>query len=106
MDEVLRLAQSCPAPDDGALDVVGVDIGTINLALCRLRLVGGRPVVVWWQLIDLLGLERGIARDACAAIPSALAPHLPCFADCGFFAIEQQPFNNPCMRMISHALIT
>jgi hypothetical protein len=110
LQEQIAAAQCCPAAEPGGeghslLDVVGIDIGTINLALCRLRWVQGQPVVVWWQLIDLLGLERGIARDACAALPRCLAPYLPCFADCQFFAIEQQPHTNPTMCKVSHALI-
>lgn len=101
----------CPAADEsptgyGPLDVMGIDIGTHNLAMCRLRFIDNRPIVVWWQMIDLIGLERSIARDACAAIPTALEPFAYCINDCPFFAIEQQPHFNPTMVSVSHALIT
>jgi hypothetical protein len=101
----IELMRSAPKADEG-LDVTGIDIGTLNLGLCRMRMCQGRPVVVWWTVIDLLGLENGIAKDACAAIPNALRPWLECFADCPQFAIEQQPFYNTTMRMVAHALIT
>jgi len=92
--------------DAGHLDVMGVDIGTINLALCRMQMCNGQPRIVWWAVIDLLGLDSGIAKDACAAIPKALAPYLAYIADCPLFAIEQQPFYNTTMRMVAHGLLT
>jgi len=96
---------TAPAADAPELDVTGIDIGTINLALCRMRICSGRPVVVWWQVVDLLGLDGGIARVACANLHRCLQPFLPYFSDCPLFAIEQQPRDNGTMKNVAHGLV-
>lgn len=102
---VQRFRNSLPA-DAPELDVVGVDIGFVNLGLCRLRICNGRPTIVWWVMIDLLGLQERIARAACANLPRCLRPYEVCFNDCPLIVIEQQPQNNPSMRNVAHGLLT
>lgn len=101
----IERALSCPAADAPELDVTGIDIGTINLAFCRIRICTGQPVIVWWQVIDLLGLEGGIARDACANLHKCLKPYLQCFQDCPLFAIEQQPDFAGTMKNVAHGIV-
>ena len=101
----IERALSCPPADAPELDVTGVDIGTIHLGFCRIRICAGRPVIVWWQVIDLLGLEGGIARDACANLHRCLQPYLQCFQDCPLFAIEQQPDFAGTMKNVAHGIV-
>jgi hypothetical protein len=94
-----------PEADSPELDVTGIDIGTINLAFCRIRICGGQPRIIWWQVVDLLGLGGGIAREACANLSRCLKPFLPFFANCPLFAIEQQPSFNGPMKCVAHGLV-
>lgn len=105
-EELIRRLKAAPPPDRPELDVTGVDIGFVNLSLCRLRICAGKPTVVWWVLIDLLGLEQRIARAACANIPRCLRPFEVCFSDCPLIAIEQQPSFNGPMKNVAHGLLT
>lgn len=94
-----------PSPDSPELDVTGIDIGTINLAFCRIRVCNGHPRIMWWAVVDLLGLGGGIAREACANLARSLRPHLHQFSDCPLFAIEQQPHFNGPMKNVAHGLV-
>lgn len=90
----------------GLMDVLGVDVGMKNLALCRLQQVNGKTMVVWWQMIDLLQGEKATAPNACVTIPSRLNPHLADFGTVNCVAIEQQPQFNTPMQNVAHGLMT
>jgi len=91
-------------------DAIGIDIGIKNLALCRLQVeeVNGRDEyrIAYWNVVDLIGLEKNMPRLACEGIPNVLAVDAESVRTCTNIVIEQQPHFNVTMRIISHALIT
>lgn len=91
-------------------DALGIDIGTKNLALCRLHvtILGSRPHwrISYWDVVDLRGLDKNLPRLACESIPTTLSSGYESFKDCKHIVIEQQRNTAVPMRIVSHALIT